>query len=198
MARPELAPPDTQPRTQLPVLGWVSRLLPPALVLAALVVAAGITGGLGSVGVPLLLAGIVGVPGLIYKGTKPLFRRRGIHDRWRVGIVAALMLIGTAACFLLALPSPVPQTVAALLIGNVGLVFFRRWLNVSAHVSVMTFAVLWVPAIFGTAWAWLLILAPLMILSRVSLREHSWAEAVSGALLGVATFGCFLALLTQR
>ena len=179
-----------------PAASWYSKILPPALVLAALVVAAGIEAGLGPVGVPVLLVCIVGVPGLIYKGTKKFFRRRGIPDSRRTALVAALMLAGAVVCFMLPVPSPVPATVLGLLIGNVGLVFFRRWLDVSAHVSVITFAILWVMATYGMGWAWLLILSPLMIFSRVSLGEHTWREALSGAALGLATFCCFLAVMT--
>ncbi len=173
-----------------------SKILPPALVLTILVLLAGIKAGLGPLGVILLAAGIVGIPGVIYKGTKPVFRRRGIADSWRTSIVAVLMLLGTVICWVLPLPAPIPLTVSALFLGNAGLVFFRRWLDVSAHVSVITFAALWVTAIFGEAWAWLLILSPLMMFSRVVLREHTRREALSGAALGVATFCCFLVAMT--
>ncbi|WP_146070513.1 hypothetical protein [Arthrobacter sp. 08Y14] len=173
-----------------------SKILPPALVLTILVLLAGIKAGLGVGGVFLLVAGIVGIPGAIYKGTKPVFRRRGLPDSWRTNIVAVLMLLGTVICWAIPLKAPIPLTVGALLLGNVGLVFFRRWLDVSAHVSVMTFAVLWITAMFGGAWAWLLILSPLMMFSRVVLREHTRREALSGAALGVATFCCFLVAMT--
>ena len=115
---------NPQPAAQLSSAGrWFSRLLPPALVLAVLVVLSGITAGLGSMAVLALLAGVVGVPGAIYKGTKGFFRRRGIPDSRRVVLVAALMLAAVVACFLLPVPSPVPETVTGLLIGNLGLVF---------------------------------------------------------------------------
>lgn len=188
-------PPQTQPS---PAAAWYSRLLPPALVLAVLVVLAGLEAGLGPAAVLLLLTGVVGVPGAIYKGSKGFFRRRGIPDSRRVVLVAALMLAAVVACFLLPVPSPVPETVTGLLIGNVGLVFFRRWLNVSAHVSVLTFAVLWVAATYGAGWFWLLALSPLMMLSRISLGEHTVKEALAGAALAVATFCCFLVLTAAR
>ena len=181
---------------RLSVATSCSKILPPALVLTILVLLAGIKAGLGPGGVILLVACIVGIPGVIYKGTKPVFRRRGLPDSWRTNIVAVLMLLGTAVCWAVPLKAPIPLTVAALLLGNVGLVFFRRWLDVSAHVSVMTFAVLWITALFGGAWAWLLILSPLMMFSRVVLREHTRREALSGAALGVATFCCFLVAMT--
>ncbi|MCC9175439.1 hypothetical protein [Arthrobacter sp. zg-Y179] len=188
---------EHRPAAQLsPAVSWYSKILPPALVLAVLIIAAGIEAGLGPVGVLLLLAAVVVVPGAIYKGTKGLFRRRGIPDRWRAALVAALMLAGAVVCYLLPVASPVPETVTGLLLGNLGLVFFRRWLNVSAHVSVLTFGVLWVIAAYGAGWAWLLILSPLMIFSRVSLGEHTLREALSGAALGLATFCCFLAVMT--
>jgi len=190
---------NPQPAAQLSSAGrWFSRLLPPALVLAVLVVLSGITAGLGSMAVLALLAGVVGVPGAIYKGTKGFFRRRGIPDSRRVVLVAALMLAAVVACFLLPVPSPVPETVTGLLIGNLGLVFFRRWLNVSAHVSVLTFAVLWVAATYGAGWLWLLGLSPLMMLSRISLGEHTVKEALAGAALAVATFFCYLALTASH
>ncbi|WAP51429.1 hypothetical protein OL239_16655 [Arthrobacter sp. ATA002] len=173
-----------------------SKVLPPALVLAGLVLLAGVRAGLDPLGVAALLAGVVGFPALLYKGLKRPFRRRGLPDRLRVQLLAVLTFTGAVVCFVIPVPAPVPLTVAALFVGNAGLVLFRRWLNVSAHVSVITFGVLWVAVIFGTAWAWLLILSPLMMFSRVSLREHTWPEAFAGAALGVATFCCFLVAMT--
>ncbi|MBF4993249.1 hypothetical protein ITX31_03865 [Arthrobacter gandavensis] len=183
-------------RAPLALAANLSRVLPPALVLAVLVLLAGLEAGLGIFGAGVLLAAIIGVPGLLYKLVKQPFRRRGLPDGLRVQLLGAATFAGTVACFLLGLDSPVPLTVAALFVGNVGLVFFRRWLNVSAHVSVLTFGALWVVAVFGGAWAWLLILSPLMMFSRVSLREHTWPEAFSGAALGTATFCCFLIAMT--
>ena len=174
----------------------LSRVLPPALVLAILVLLAGISSGLGPLGVGGLLLGIVAVPGLLYKCVKRPFQRRGLPDRLRIQLLAVLTFAGAVVCFILPVGAPVPLTVAALFVGNAGLVFFRRWLNVSAHVSVVTFGALWVMAIFGGAWAWLLILSPLMMFSRVSLREHTWPEALAGASLGLATFCCFLVAMT--
>ncbi|MDN3483661.1 hypothetical protein QMA10_17270 [Arthrobacter sp. APC 3897] len=173
-----------------------SRILPPALVLTMLVLLAGVKAGLEPGGVILLAAGVVGIPGAVYKGAKPLFRRRGIPDSRRIRIVAVLMLIGTVICWAIPLEAPIPLTVAALFLGNAVLVFLRRRLDVSAHVSVLTFAVLWVTALFGGGWAWLLILSPLMMFSRVALREHTRHEALAGAALGGATFSCFLVAMT--
>ncbi|MFZ3417130.1 hypothetical protein [Arthrobacter sp. 3Tela_A] len=185
-----------RPGIRLPLAASFSRILPPALVLSVLVFLAGLEAGLGWAGAGLLLGGIIGVPGLLYKLAKRPFSRRGLPDKLRIQLLAVLTFAGAVACFLLPLGPPVPLTVAALFVGNAGLVFFRRWLNVSAHVSVITFGTLWVVAVFGGAWAWLLILSPVMMFSRVTLSEHSWPEALSGALLGLATFCCFLMAMT--
>lgn len=184
----------TDHRSNALLLGsrYISKFLPPALVLAVVVVLAGAKAGLEWWGTALLLLGIAVVPGLIYKRSKGVFRRRGIKDQWRTGLVAFLTLVGAVVCYLIPVPAPVPATVAALFVGNLGLLLSRRGKNVSAHVSVMTFAVLWMVAVFGVFWAWLLLLSPLMLLSRVYLREHTWSEALLGALLGVTTFCCFL------
>ena len=178
--------------TRLRAASAVSRMLPPSLVLAIVVLLSGIKAELGVLGVAALLAGVVVIPVVLYKGSKGFVRRRGLPDRWRVQLLAVLTFTSAVACFLIPVAEPVPLTVAALFAGNAGLVFFRRWLNVSAHVSVLTFAVLWMTAMFGTAWAWLLILTPLMIFSRVSLHQHTLREALAGAALGLATFACFL------
>jgi hypothetical protein len=180
-----------QPVRQRLALSY-SRIFTPALVLAVVVVLSGIRAGLDWVGVILLLVGIAVVPGLIYKRSKGLFLRLGLPDRWRTCLVTVLLLAGVVVCYLIPVPQPVPSTVSALFAGNVLLLFFRRWLNVSAHVSVLTLAVLWVAANYGNAWAWLLLLSPMMLFSRVSLREHSWQESLSGALLGLAVFCWFL------
>lgn len=188
----------TDQRPGLPRLAsrYVSKFLPPALVLAVVVVLSGIKAGLDLLSVTVLLLGIAVVPGLIYKRTKTLFRDRGIADHWRTSLVAALMFVGTVVCYLIAVPAPVPATVGALFVGNAGLIFFRRWLNVSAHVSVISFGILWIIANFGSGWSALLLLSPIMLISRVSLGEHTWREALSGASLGLATFCCFLVATT--
>ena len=180
--------------TQARAASAVSRMLPPSLVLAIVVLLSGIKAELGAWGVAALLAGIVVIPVVLYKGSKGFVRRLGLPDRLRVQLLAVLTFTSAVVCFLIPVAEPVPLTVAALFVGNAGLVFFRRWLNVSAHVSVLMFAVLWMIASFGGAWAWLLILPPLMILSRVSLREHTLHEALAGAALGLATFVCFAAV----
>lgn len=177
-----------------PLSGYLSVVLPPALVLVAVLFLAGLRAELPPLDLLALVAGLGLVPGLIHKGTKGFFRRRGIADHWRTNLVSVLMLAGTAVCYLLPAGDPVPSTAAALTLGNAGLAFFRRWLNVSAHVSVLTFGVLWVIALYGSAWAWLLLLLPVMLLSRVSLREHTWKETLSGAAWGLGTFCCWLAL----
>jgi membrane-associated phospholipid phosphatase len=82
--------------------------------------------------------------------------------------------------------------VLGLVAGNGLLALARRWMNASAHVSVTTFAVLWVTDVVGTVFIWLLVLSPMMMLSRTALREHTWREAVAGALLGIVTYCCFV------
>ncbi|MET3172952.1 UNVERIFIED_ORG: hypothetical protein ABIB52_000780 [Arthrobacter sp. UYCu721] len=187
---------DQRPGIQRLASSYYSKLLPPALFLAIVVVLAGIKAGIGLAGVAVLLLAIALVPGLIYKRSKSLFLKRGIADHWRTNLVAVLMFLGAVICYLIPVNAPVPATVAALFVGNAGLIFFRRWLNVSAHVSVISFSVLWIIANFGGGWAWLLVLSPMMLFSRVSLGEHTWREALSGALLGLATFCCYLVATT--
>ncbi|MFJ2662516.1 hypothetical protein [Arthrobacter koreensis] len=164
-------------------------VLAPAAVLAVVLLLSGIRAGLPPAGTALLLAGLGVVPGIVFKGTKGFFRSRGLADHWRTDLVTVLMLAGTVICYLVPVPDPVPATAAALMIGNAGLAFFRRWLNVSAHVSVLTFGVLWTLAVFGSGFAWLLLLLPLMCFTRVSLREHTHAEVLAGTAWGLGTFG---------
>lgn len=186
-------------RSEAPLLASsFSKLLPPALMLVVLLVLAGLKAELPLIGIIILLVGIIGVPGLIYRLSKGLFRRLGIPDHLRVNLLLIFTFTGSVVCFLIPVASPVPWTVAALFLGNASLVFFRRWLNVSAHVSVITFVMLWVVAIFGHAWTWLLVLSPLMAVSRVSLGEHTGREALAGASLGLATFLCFVMAITWR
>ncbi|WP_459793087.1 hypothetical protein [Arthrobacter sp. AD-310] len=175
-----------------------SRIFTPALMLAVLVVLSGIKAGLNWLSVIALLVGIAVVPGLIYKRSKGLFRRLGLADHWRNALVTALLFVGTVVCYLIPLPQPVPATVTALLVGNMGLLFFRRWLNVSAHVSVMTLFVTWVAAVVGGFACLGLVLSPLMMVSRVTLGEHTWREALSGAALGLGAFSCYLLAMTWR
>lgn len=173
-----------------------SQALSPAVALTVVVIAAGCKGGLGLWGVIGLFVGVGILPAVTYSLTGRLFERHNLPDRWRAHLLAVLFCVAALVCMILQLSAPVTETVVALFIGNVGLLILRRWMDVSGHVSVLTFAVLWVCAVFGVGWTWLLILSPLMVLSRVQLREHSLRDAVIGALLGVATFGCFLGATT--
>lgn len=148
---------------------------------------------MSAVGVTSLIIGFGVLPGVIYKGTKGLFRRIGLEDRWRPRLVTALLFMGTVLCYLIPLADPVPAVLGAMFLGNLGLTFFRRWLNVSAHVFVLTFAVLWVIAVYGPAWMPLLLLLPVMAISRLSLREHTLLETLCGAGWGVGAFALWLA-----
>ncbi|MBT2521490.1 hypothetical protein [Arthrobacter sp. ISL-28] len=105
-----------------------------------------------------------------------------------------LFVSGTAAVVLLQVPYPVFATLASLTLGNLLLSIARLWLNASAHVSVLTFGVLWWIPVFGPGFLWLLLLPPLMVFSRTSLGQHTSAQALVGAATGVTTFGVFLGL----
>jgi hypothetical protein len=178
--------------SRLPALAAsFSKAFTPAGVLLLVTILAGIKAGLGILGVIALAVGIVVIPGLTYKKFPLLAEKLGLPSNLRTKTVTALTLAGLVACSLLNIPSPVPATVVGLVVGNAGLALARRWLNASAHVSVLTFAVLWVIEVFGQSFAWLLVLSPMMLFSRTALREHTWGEALVGALIGLVTFGCF-------
>jgi hypothetical protein len=176
----------------LPILAAnFSKAFSPAGVLLLVVLLAGAKAGLGIVGVSVLAAGIIVIPGLAYKKFPLLTGKLGLSVDLRTTVVTSLTVAGVVACFLFNLPAPVPATVIGFAAGNAGLALARRWMNASAHVSVLTFAVLWVIQVFGPAFAWLLVLSPMMLFSRTALREHTWGEALVGALIGLVTFGCF-------
>lgn len=169
-----------------------SKILPPGPILVLLVILAGFASGMGIGGAAVLVTCVIVIPGLLYKWSKLPFRRLGLPDYLRVRLLAIFTFLAAVICFLLPLGALVPVTLTALFVGNTALGFFRRHLNLSGHVSVLTFAVLWVMSVYGIGWAWLLVLSPLMLVSRVSLREHTWREALAGAFLGMATYGFFL------
>lgn len=169
-----------------------SKAFTPAVVLLLVIILAGTKAELGILGVIALAVGIVVIPGLTYKKFPLLAEKLGLPASLRTKTVTLLTVAGVVACSLLNIQSPVPATVVGLVAGNVGLALARRWLNASAHVSVLTFAVLWVIQVFGHTFTWLLVLSPMMLFSRTALREHTWGEALVGALIGLVTFGCFV------
>lgn len=169
-----------------------SKLLTPAFVLALVVILAALKADLDFLSIAALFITIVVVPGVVHKKAGPILQRYGFSDRWRHTWVLLLTFTSTFFCFVLELPAPVPATMAALFFGNAGLVLIRHWLNASAHVSIMLFAVLWLLATHGIILTPLLILPPLMVVSRIILRQHSVQEALWGAFLGSTTFCCFL------
>ena len=177
----------------LPILAAnFSKAFSPASVLLLVIILAGAKAGLGIVGVSVLAVGIVVIPGLTYKKFPLLAGKLGLAADLRTMTVTSLTIAGVVACFLFNVPAPVPATVVGLAAGNAGLALARRWMNASAHVSVLTFSVLWVIQVFGSAFAWLLVLSPMMLFSRTALREHTWGEALVGVLIGLVTFGCFV------
>lgn len=169
-----------------------SKLFTPAVVLLVVIVLAGIKAGLGLFGVIILAVGIIVIPGFAYKNFALVAGKLGLPAGWRTNVVTILTVVGAFACTLLNVPAPVPATVVGLVSGNAGLALARRWMNASAHVSVITFAVLWGTEVFDPAFVWLLVLSPMMMASRTALRQHTWGEALVGALIGTVTFGCFV------
>jgi hypothetical protein len=174
------------------LMATYSKLFAPAFVLLAVVLLGGLEARLGVIGSMILAAGIVGLPGVTYKKF-PLFAGAlGLQLEWRTKVVVVQTLIGAAACVLLDVQARVTATVVGLAAGNAALAITRFKLNASAHVSVLTFAVLWGTAVFGLLWAYLLVLIPIMLVSRKTLREHSWGEGLAGLLVGGAAFVCFV------
>lgn len=169
-----------------------SNMFTPAVVLLVVVVLAGIKAGLGFLGVVILAVGIIVIPGFAYKNFVLIAGKLRLPATWRTKVVTILTVVGAFACALLNVPAPVLATVVGLVSGNAGLALARRWMNASAHVSVITFAVLWGTVVFDPAFVWLLVLSPMMMASRTALREHTWGEALVGALIGTVTFGCFV------
>lgn len=175
-----------------PLAASFSKVFTPAGVLLVVIVLAGVKAGLGVLGLAVLAVSIIVIPGLTYKKFPLMAGKLGLPADWRTKVVTILTVVGAFTCALLDVPAPVPATVVGLVAGNAGLALARRWMNASAHVSVITFAVLWGTNVFGPAFAWLLVLSPMMLVSRTSLREHTWGEALAGAIIGIVTFGCFV------
>lgn len=170
----------------------ISKAFPPALVLAGIVSFAGFHAGLNIIWTGLLvLVGVI-TPGLVYKKSAPIFARFEWPDRYRIFVTAGVSLGVGASTAMMDLPQPVPATMCALFVGNIGLAFARRWLNASAHVSVISFGALWILSNFGPLWIGVLILSPLMMISRVALKQHTANEAFAGLNIGLAAFAFYL------
>ncbi len=174
-----------------PLAANFSKIFTPAAVLLAVILLAGAKSDMGIVATLILALGVVAVPGFVYKKFPTLAKMLGLPTAWRTALVTALTLSSALICVLVDVPAPVPATVVGLVAGNAGLALVRRRMNASAHVSVLTFAALWATQVFGPSFAWLLVLSPMMLFSRTALREHSWGEALIGAVIGLVTFGCF-------
>jgi hypothetical protein len=171
-----------------------SRLLPPAAVLLVIIVAAAAKAGLSALGIAAIALGTIVLPGIVYKSLPWIAGSLKIPPKFKTATVSSLIVIGTTLVVLLRVPHPVVGTLASLILGNIMLAGARVWLNASAHVSVLTFGVLWWVLEFGPAFACLLVLPPLMVYSRTSLRQHTLTQAVVGATIGVATFGAYLGI----
>jgi hypothetical protein len=183
--------PDMLP-VMILLMASYSRMFAPAFVLLAVVLLGALEARLGVIGSMILAAAIVGLPGVTYKKFPLFVGALGLPLEWRTKVVIVQTLMGAAACVLLQVPAPVSATVVGLAAGNSALAVARFKLNASAHVSVLTFAVLWGIAVFGPLCAYLLVLVPIMLVSRTTLREHSWGEGFAGLVVGGAAFACFV------
>lgn len=174
-----------------PLAHSFSRLLQPAAVLLVVVVAATAIAGVSHLGTAAIALGAIVLPGVVYKSFPWIARHLGIPVKLRTTVVSLLIVTGTVLVVLFRVPAPVFETLVSLILGNMMLAVARIWLNASAHVSVLTFGVLWWVSELGLAFSWLLVLPLLMAVSRTSLRQHTLTETVVGATIGVATFGVF-------
>lgn len=168
-------------------------LFHPILVLLTVMLAAGAKGQVNpalSVAVCLLSAA---VPGAYYK-LLPRFRNeQGSPTRRLIAITvwnAALM----ACLVVLRMPANFIASLGGLTAGTALLAVGRRHINASAHVAVLTLGICWWIVSFGTSYAWLLVLSPLMMLSRIKIGAHSASETIIGFIVGLASFGAFLGI----
>lgn len=170
------------------------RLLHPALVLLTVMLAAGTMERLNPVLSATVCVLSTAVPGAYYK-LLPRFREAPLESPTRRLITITIWNAALVTCLaVLHMPANFTASLGGLSVGTAALALARRHTNASAHVAVLTFGTYWWISSFGTTYAWLLVLSPLMMLSRIKVGAHSASETVVGFMVGLASFGAFLGM----
>ena len=193
---PTAPPAEAPPGTTAPHPRWavlVTEVLAPGYTVAALVLATALyaspgVSGLGHVALAVLLCG--GLPYLFVHGLARLRVLESRHVRpraQRMIVFAGLVLIEVTAIVALHLtgaPPLLPQLLTAYLLGVVALALVTPVVRASVHTGVFSVA-----AGVATTLSWwlaagLLVVAVVVGLARLGVRDHTRTEVVTGLVLG--------------
>ncbi|WP_026536275.1 hypothetical protein [Arthrobacter sp. H14] len=175
-----------------------SIILGPAVCAALMLTGAAVAGGAGTRSTLTAATTVLILPYL----TGWAFKERRLPATWphrtrsalRHGAAAAVGTAGLFATHAAGAPAELMQTSITLIAGSVILGLGRAWTNASAHVGMVTLLALWLASSLAPVSVFALLLVPVMVWSRVLLREHTGTQAVSGIVTGIAVFVLYLIL----
>ncbi len=206
MPRPAAAAPPADARSDAPVPRWavlVTEVLAPGYTVAALVLATALyaspgASGLGHVALAVLLCG--GLPYLFVHGLARLAVLESRHVRpraQRMVVFAGLVVIEVVAIVVLHLTGAPPlltQLLTAYLAGVVALALVTPLVRASVHTGVFSVAAGVATTVSWWLTAGLLVVAVVVGLARLGVRDHTRTEVVTGLVLG-AVVGAVAATL---
>jgi hypothetical protein len=118
----------------------------------------------------------------------PREQRNGIYL-----IASALGAIDCGVLWYFRAPDLLAVSFTAGLVAIVIFTAINYFWKISLHTAFMAAAVAVLIMVYGAAAAWTFVLLPPVALSRMELKQHSWAQVITGAVLAVAIVtGMFL------
>jgi hypothetical protein len=103
-----------------------------------------------------------------------------------------LILVSTIVvfCYLLSLiifdgPKVLFAAVFAMIFGLAVYAVINKWIKASIHVAITTSVLILVGIAYGKYFFLLFALIPLLIWSRIKVKEHTLAETIAGSILGI-------------
>ena len=117
----------------------------------------------------------------------PREQRHGIYI-----LASVLGAIGCGVLWWFGAPELLAVTFTAGLIAIVIFTTINYFWKISLHTAFMAAAVVVLIMVYGAAAAWTFVLLPLVAWARMELKQHSWAQVVTGAILAaVIVVGVF-------
>lgn len=178
-------------------------LVDPKNVIAVLCLAVGAHYGWPGIGwgaLAILFCAAIPIAFIIATGEKKTFADRHVPERTRrYKAVIPLIVLSVLTCFTLMIvgnaPAPMVSMVGAMLATIAVIWPITRYTKISVHTAVLTGALTMLGLFYGWGWGVLLsVLTPLVAWSRAQLKDHTPAQTVAGAALGVVVAAPVFAL----
>ncbi|MET7363252.1 hypothetical protein ABZS76_33110 [Streptomyces sp. NPDC005562] len=170
----------------------LTNLVDPKNVITALCLLVGARYGWSGVGwstLAIFFCAIIPIIFIILTEKEKTWANRHVPDRARRMIVIPVIVLSVLTCLALMLlggaPKPILSMVGAMLATLAVLWPVTKFTKISFHTSVLSGALTMLGLLYGPWWILSAALIPLVAWSRAQLKDHTPAQTIAGAVLGV-------------